>query len=85
MFKSLTQTLKVALLAALSVAVLGGASAQAQINGAGATFPAPLYLKWFQQYRQAGGPAVNYQAIGSGGGIKISPLMRWISVRPMRP
>jgi len=70
MLKSLTRTLKATVLAAVSLAVLGGAAAQAQINGAGATFPAPLYLKWFQEYRQDGGPAVNYQAIGSGGGIK---------------
>lgn len=46
------------------------APAHAQINGAGATFPAPLYQKWFQEYAQAGGAAINYQAIGSGGGIK---------------
>lgn len=41
------------------------------INGAGATFPAPLYTKWFSEYRQAD-PSVeiNYQAIGSGGGIR---------------
>jgi len=70
MLKSITKTLKGAVLAALSLAVLGGAAAQAQVNGAGATFPAPLYLKWFQEYHQGGGPAVNYQAIGSGGGIK---------------
>ncbi len=70
MLKSITKTLRGAVLAALSLAVLGGAAAQAQVNGAGATFPAPLYLKWFQEYHQDGGPAVNYQAIGSGGGIK---------------
>ena len=70
MFKSLARTMKTAVLAALGAAILGGVSAQAQINGAGATFPAPLYLKWFQEYHQDGGPAVNYQAIGSGGGIK---------------
>ena len=70
MQKSLMQTLKAALLAAVGLAVLGGGAAQAQVNGAGATFPAPLYLKWFQEYHQDGGPAVNYQAIGSGGGIK---------------
>ncbi len=70
MFKSLTRTLKAALLATLSLAVLGGASAQAQINAAGATFPAPLYLKWFQEYHGAKGVEINYQAIGSGGGIK---------------
>ncbi len=41
------------------------------INGAGATFPAPIYTKWFQDYNKSH-PAVeiNYQAIGSGGGIK---------------
>ncbi len=41
------------------------------INGAGATFPAPIYTKWFQDYNKAN-PSVeiNYQSIGSGGGIK---------------
>lgn len=70
MLKTFTKTWKAAVLAAVSLVVLGGAAAQAQINGAGATFPAPLYLKWFQEYHESGGPAVNYQAIGSGGGIK---------------
>ena len=70
MLKSITQTLKGAALAALSLAVLGGVAAQAQVNGAGATFPAPLYQKWFQEYHAEGGPAVNYQALGSGAGIK---------------
>ena len=74
--KSLTKalkakTLKAAALAALGLALLGGASAQAQeLNGAGGTFPAPLYLKWFQEYKQQTGVQINYQAIGSGGGIK---------------
>ena len=70
MIKSISKTFNGAVLAALSLAVLGGAAAQAQINGAGATFPNPLYQKWFQEYHGEGGPAVNYQAIGSGGGIK---------------
>jgi len=39
------------------------------ISGAGATFPAPLYAKWAEGYRNTGG-TLNYQAIGSGGGIK---------------
>jgi phosphate transport system substrate-binding protein len=39
------------------------------ISGAGATFPAPLYAKWAEAYRSTGG-TLNYQAIGSGGGIK---------------
>ena len=39
------------------------------LNGAGATFPAPLYTKWFDEYNKLTGVKVNYQAIGSGGGI----------------
>lgn len=71
MIKLFTKTLKATTLAAFGLAVLGGASAQAQnLNGAGATFPAPLYLKWFQEYKQQTGVQINYQAIGSGGGIK---------------
>ncbi|MBX3591343.1 MAG: phosphate ABC transporter substrate-binding protein PstS [Burkholderiaceae bacterium] len=50
---------------------LGLASAQAaEITGAGATFPAPVYAKWAEAYKAATGHSVNYQAIGSGGGIK---------------
>jgi phosphate transport system substrate-binding protein len=41
-----------------------------QLTGAGATFPAPLYSKWFNDYKALTGVEVNYQAIGSGGGIK---------------
>jgi phosphate transport system substrate-binding protein len=41
------------------------------INGAGATFPAPIYTKWFSDYRSVDSSIqVNYQAIGSGGGIR---------------
>ncbi|MFN0073168.1 MAG: phosphate ABC transporter substrate-binding protein PstS, partial [Chloroflexota bacterium] len=40
------------------------------LTGAGATFPAPLYTKWFNDYERVTGVKVNYQAIGSGGGIK---------------
>ena len=45
-------------------------TAQAAITGAGATFPAPVYFKWAEQYKQETGIEVNYQAIGSSGGIK---------------
>jgi phosphate transport system substrate-binding protein len=47
------------------------ASAQLMINGAGATFPYPIYSKWFDEYAKVD-PSVrfNYQSIGSGGGIK---------------
>ena len=41
-----------------------------QISGAGATFPAPLYAKWAELQKAETGLALNYQAIGSGGGIK---------------
>ena len=40
------------------------------LTGAGATFPAVLYTKWFSEYAKKIGVEVNYQAIGSGGGIK---------------
>src|SRR5215469_600744 len=42
----------------------------ADISGAGATFPAPVYQKWAEAYKGATGNQLNYQAIGSGGGIK---------------
>lgn len=41
-----------------------------EITGAGATFPAPIYAKWAAEYYKATGVKVNYQSIGSGGGIK---------------
>ena len=40
------------------------------LTGAGATFPNPLYVKWFDEYAKISGVKVNYQAIGSGGGIQ---------------
>lgn len=57
----------VTLLAAIGIA----ATAQAQsINGAGATFPAPLYSKWAEAYNKETGIKVNYQSVGSGAGIR---------------
>src|SRR5690242_17303039 len=56
----------------LGVAVLAGATlgAATQINGAGATFPNPIYSKWFSEYNKLHPDVqINYQAIGSGGGI----------------
>jgi phosphate transport system substrate-binding protein len=41
-----------------------------EISGAGATFPYPLYAKWADTYRKETGIGLNYQSIGSGGGIK---------------
>ncbi|HXT26938.1 MAG TPA: phosphate ABC transporter substrate-binding protein PstS [Candidatus Eisenbacteria bacterium] len=40
------------------------------INGAGATFPYPIYSKWFDQFHKANGTQINYQSVGSGAGIK---------------
>src|SRR6187200_2583965 len=51
----------------LASAVPAGA---ANITGAGATFPYPIYSKWAEAYRAKTGIGMNYQSIGSGGGIK---------------
>src|SRR3970040_2002290 len=53
-----------------SVAFAGSALAEGLINGAGATFPYPLYSKWSYEYAKKTGAKLNYQSIGSGGGIK---------------
>ena len=53
--------------AALSVSSLASA---ADISGAGATFPYPIYAKWADAYKTETGIGLNYQSIGSGGGIK---------------
>ena len=42
----------------------------ADISGAGATFPYPIYAKWADAYKKDTGNGLNYQSIGSGGGIK---------------
>jgi phosphate transport system substrate-binding protein len=44
--------------------------AQTNLNGAGATFPYPIYSKWFNEFQKAQGVQINYQSIGSGGGIR---------------
>jgi phosphate transport system substrate-binding protein len=55
----------------LSVALLSAGSAfAADITGAGATFPYPIYAKWAEAYKAQTGTGMNYQSIGSGGGIK---------------
>ena len=51
-------------------ALLATAAPAADITGAGATFPAPVYAKWAETYKATTGTGLNYQAIGSGGGIK---------------
>jgi len=51
-------------------AVAGGSAVGAEISGAGATFPYPIYAKWAEAYKKATGVAVNYQPVGSGEGIR---------------
>jgi len=55
----------VGLIAAPVAAVAGPA-----LNGAGATFPAPIYQRWFQDYARTSGSRVNYQSVGSGAGVR---------------
>ena len=64
---------------------LGTAQAQ-KLTGAGATFPYPIYSKWFSEYSAAHpGVEVNYQSIGSGGGIARSPRAWSTSAPPTCP
>src|SRR5438045_3446674 len=63
----LARTLAVACAAAAALIVSARA---ADISGAGATFPYPLYAKWADAYKRETGIGLNYQSIGSGGGIK---------------
>lgn len=58
------------LVVAFSLGLVSSALAQVTINGAGATFPQPLYNKWFYDFNAQTKIKVNYQGIGSGGGIK---------------
>ena len=55
---------------AIAAATLG-AQQTVQINGAGATFPAPIYTKWFSEYNKLHpNVQINYQPVGSGAGIQ---------------
>jgi phosphate transport system substrate-binding protein len=56
---------------AFVAAMIGISSAETNLNGAGATFPNPIYQKWFSEYHNAHNDVkINYQSIGSGGGIQ---------------
>ena len=61
---------RIAFLGMLAVALIGFGAQAAEINGAGATFPYPIYAKWAEAYAAKTGLKLNYQSIGSGGGIK---------------
>ena len=60
----------VKLSAALALSAMSFTSQAVDITGAGATFPFPIYAKWAADYKAASGNAVNYQSIGSGGGVQ---------------
>lgn len=61
---------KIALIAAAAIALVSGQTMAADMTGAGATFPFPIYSKWAEAYKAATGNGLNYQSIGSGGGIR---------------
>ena len=61
---------RIPLLALAAGAVFTGAASAQSLTGAGATFPNPVYQKWFDAFNKKTGVQVNYQSIGSGGGIR---------------
>lgn len=66
-----TAKLLCALAVLLALGTIAAADGQVLLNAAGATFPYPIYSKWFDQYHQShGNVQINYQSIGSGGGIR---------------
>ena len=72
---SLSRFTMLAAIAVLSIALFGcgggGSSSEVRLQGAGATFPNPLYQKWISEYGKAhANVKIDYQSIGSGGGIK---------------
>ncbi|HYV24407.1 MAG TPA: phosphate ABC transporter substrate-binding protein PstS [Pyrinomonadaceae bacterium] len=72
---SLSKIITLAAIAVLSIALFGcgggGSSSEVRLQGAGATFPNPLYQKWISEYGKAHtNVKIDYQSIGSGGGIK---------------
>jgi phosphate transport system substrate-binding protein len=66
----MTFTRSLLICATAGTATFAGLASAQEITGAGATFPAPLYAKWASEYNKLTGVKVNYQSIGSGGGIK---------------
>jgi phosphate transport system substrate-binding protein len=66
----MTRRLVAASVLALAWATPAAMSAVQSLTGAGATFPYPIYSKWFDAYKQKTGVEINYQSIGSGAGIQ---------------
>ena len=59
-----------AALATAALTIWANAASALDISGAGATFPYPIYAKWAESYKKETGNGLNYQSIGSGGGVK---------------
>ena len=70
MFSATLRTASLAAAAAIATAMTAAPAVAADISGAGATFPYPIYAKWADAYKKETGVGLNYQSIGSGGGIK---------------
>ena len=82
-FKSL-----IGAVAGLTIAAFASQAQAADISGAGATFPYPIYAKWATAYKSVSGVGLNYQSIGSGGGIaqiKAKTVTFGASDAPMKP
>jgi phosphate transport system substrate-binding protein len=65
-----TKHLFASILIGASAILASGASLAADMTGAGATFPYPIYAKWADMYKKGTGNGMNYQSVGSGAGIK---------------
>jgi phosphate transport system substrate-binding protein len=63
------KSLMAAFVGVASAALIAGSAMAADISGAGASFPYPIYAKWAGSYKSVSGVGLNYQSIGSGGGI----------------
>ncbi|MBK8064055.1 MAG: phosphate ABC transporter substrate-binding protein PstS [Betaproteobacteria bacterium] len=66
----LKQRILKTLIGGAALALTMGAAQAADITGAGATFPYPIFAKWAEDYKKATGTGLNYQSIGSSGGIR---------------
>ena len=60
----------IAIVCAVSTAAIFAPATAQDLTGAGATFPNPMYSKWFSDYAAKTNVKINYQSIGSGGGVR---------------
>ncbi|MFN3076890.1 MAG: phosphate ABC transporter substrate-binding protein PstS [Alphaproteobacteria bacterium] len=70
MIETLSKAMKRLTIAAFGATLLAATAGAEDLSGAGATFPYPIYAKWAAAYKASTGIGLNYQSIGSGGGIK---------------